>query len=136
MRKQTLVAWILLLSIALISSQGLSLHVHSFGSDHESHDNIAPEMAAEHSHQSEIHLTKKVSHFDHHDEVISELNTSSQILLKKVSSNSIFLAILMIVVTLLVYHGYMQGVIFRRDDNCANLVQRYLLSPPLRAPPV
>ena len=135
MQKRTLFLWVLLLSIAVISAQGSVLHVHSFGSGHDSHDSIAPEIAAQHSHQNTIHLAKDSSHSDHHGEVISELNTNHQALLKNASSNNTILAILASVVTLLIDSGYSPGIVHRRDNNNVASVRRYLFSPPLRSPP-
>ncbi|NQY25688.1 MAG: hypothetical protein HRT92_00760 [Piscirickettsiaceae bacterium] len=134
LRNRSLILWVLLLSIAVISAQGSVLHVHNFGSDHDSRDSIAPEIAAQHSHQHGVHLAKDISHYDHHDEVIAEIDTNHQALLKKSSSNNTILAILIVMITLLVYRFYMQSIVRRHDDN-VTLVLRYLLSPPLRAPP-
>ena len=60
-KPRSLLLWILLLSIALLCAQSVTLHVHGLdhGSDHELnqlHDNIAPELMSEHSHLSETHL--------------------------------------------------------------------------------
>jgi hypothetical protein len=134
--KRTLFLWALLLSIALLCAQGVKLHVHSIDHDHDrQHSHIAAEAVAEHSHLSEAHLSSDVSHGDHHDEVVSELDVSPDGLLKKASSNVVVLALLAAVFTLLL-PGLYQQIFHRRRDKDAILPWRYLLSPPPRAPPL
>lgn len=138
MKKRTLFLWVFLLSTALLCAQGVKLHVHSFGQEHD-HDqqysHIAAEAVAEHSHLSEAHLSTDISHGDHHDEVVSELDASPDGLLKKVSSNILTLALLATVFILLLPTFYQQTFHRRRDKN-SFLPWRYLFSPPLRAPPL
>ncbi|MDO7597832.1 MAG: hypothetical protein MUR51_09170 [Pseudomonadota bacterium] len=135
MHKPTLFLWVLLLSVAQLCAQGVKLHVHSFGHDHESRHSIAPEVAAGHLHQSGIHLTTDLSHADHHDEVISEQGLNSQVLLKKITSYGPMLAIFVMVFTFLL-HNFNVITLHRRRDKNVITVRRYILSPPLRAPPV
>jgi hypothetical protein len=130
MHKPTLFLWVLLLSVALLSAQAVKLHVHNFGHDHEQRHSIAPEVATEHIHQSGIYLTTDVSHATHHDEMISE-----QGLLKKMASYGPMLAIFVIAVTFLL-HSFNVMTLQRRRDKDVITVRRYILSPPLRAPPV
>lgn len=135
MQKRTLILWVLLLSVALLCVQGTKLHVHSFGHDHEQRHSITPEVATEHLHHSGIHLTTDVSHADHHDEVVSEQDVNPQALLKKISSYGPMLAIFVIAFTFLV-HSFNVITLHYRRDNDLIITRRYILSPPLRAPPL
>lgn len=135
MHKPTLFLWVLLLSVALLSAQAVKLHVHNFGHDHEQRHSIAPEVATEHLHQSGIYLTTNVSHATHHDEIISEQGLNSQALLKKMASYGPMLAIFVIAFTFLL-HSFNVMTLQRRRDKDVITVRRYILSPPLRAPPV
>lgn len=130
-KKRTLFLWTLFLSMTLLCAQGVKLHVHSL--DHN-HGHIAAEAAAEHSHLSEAHLSTDVSHGDHHDEVVSELDVSSYGLLKKASSNALTLALLVTLFALLL-PAFNQQPFHHRRDRDAILPWQYHLSPPLRAPP-
>ena len=139
-KKHTLFLWTLFLSIVLLCAQGVKLHVHSFGHDHDQqHSHIAleveVEVEVEHSHLSEAHLSTDVSHDDHHSEVVSELDANPNGLLKKVSSSALTLALFATVLTLL-FPGFYQQIFHRRRDKAVFLPWRYLLSPPLRAPPL
>ena len=137
-KKPTLYLWTLLLSVALLCAQGVRLHVHSSGQEHEhdlQHSHIAIEVIAKHSHLSEIHLSTDTSHIDHHDEVLSEIDTSPDGFLKKVSSNILTLALLVTLFTLLLV-GFNQQILLRYQDKDAIFTWRYLFSPPLRAPPL
>jgi hypothetical protein len=132
--------WILLLSIALLCAQGVTLHVHDLGHGldrkHDlQHSHIDSEFVAEHAHLSEAHLSTDVSHGDHHDELVSELDASPDGLLKKVSTSVLTLALFAAVLALLFPHFY-QLTFLRRRDKDVILSWRYLLSPPLRAPPL
>lgn len=136
MKKSTLLIWTLLLALAILCAQGVKLHVHNFGHDHEQQfSSISPEVVTEHSHLSDIHLTTDISHADHHDEVISEQNASPQALLKQISSYGSMLAIFVITFILILYSAYVVTVHRRFDINIA-IARRYILSPPLRAPPL
>lgn len=135
MQKRTLIIWVFLLSIALLCAQGVKLHIHNFAHDHEPHQSLALEVATEHLHQSDIHLTTDVSHADHHDEVVSEQNANPQALLKKISSYGPMLAIFVIAFTFLL-HSFKVITLHYRRDNDLIITRRYILSPPLRAPPL
>jgi len=136
MKKSTLLIWIVLLAIAIFCAQGMKLHVHSFGHDHKQQlSSISPEVVTEHSHLSDIHLTTDLSHAEHHDEVVSEQNASPQALLKQISNDGSMLAIFVIAFILILYGAYVITWYRRFDINIA-ISLRYILSPPLRAPPL
>lgn len=121
--------------MALLCAQSVKLHVHNFDHDHDQRHGHITAGAAEHSHLSEAHLSTDVSHGDHHDEVVSELDASPDGLLKKASSNVVVLALLATLFTLLL-PGFYQQIFHRRRDKGAILPRRYHLFPPLRAPPL
>ncbi|MCK5649430.1 MAG: hypothetical protein KAI22_11180 [Gammaproteobacteria bacterium] len=132
-KKRTLFLWVLLLSTALLFAQSMTLHVHTFDHEQEySHDST--EVAIEHIHLTEAHLSTDISHGDEHDQIMSEVDVSQDGLMKKVSSNLIMLALFTIVLTILTSHFYLR-IFYRYRDNDAAIPWRYLLSPPLRAPP-
>ena len=137
-KKRTLFLWTLLLSMALLCAQSVKLHVHSLDHDHDQnqqHSHITTVPASNHSHLSDAHLSTDVSHGDHHDEVVSELDASPYGLLKKVSDSVLTLALLTTVFTFLLAGFYHHTFHHRRDKNIV-LAWRYLFSPPLRAPPL
>lgn len=141
-KTRTLFLWVLLLSLALLCAQGVKLHVHELGHGHGhdhkhdlQHSHIDPGFAAEHSHLSEAHLSTDISHGDHHDELVSELDASPDGLLKKVSTSILALALFATVLTLL-FPGFYQLIFLRHRDKGVILSWQYLLSPPLRAPPL
>jgi hypothetical protein len=134
--KRNLFPWVLLLSVALLCAQGVKLHVHSIDHAHnQQYGHITIDAAAEHSHRSELHLSHDVSHVDHHDEVVSELDVSPDGLLKKVSSKVVMLVLLATLLSLFLF-GFFQQILQRYRDGDAILPWRYLFSPPLRAPPL
>lgn len=137
MKKRTLFLWVLFLSIALLCAQGVNFHAHDFGHDNESHhSSIDPNFTVDHSHQSGIHLTMDISHSDDHDDILSELDISSQVVLKKVSSNGPMPIMLMVIFSFLFYQFYVYKFYRSNYDDDLILAWRNFLSPPLRAPPL
>ena len=134
-KTHALFPWILVLSIALLCTQGVKLHVHGLGHDHDPRHSHTCPKAVEHSHLSKPHLSTDLSHDDYHDELVSELDANPNGLLKKVSSTVLTLALFAMVLMLLL-SGFNPLISHRRRDNGVNLSWRYLRSPPLRAPPL
>ncbi len=136
LKKPTLYLWVLLLSVSLLCTQSVKLHVHNFGPEHD-HDQqynpIATEAVTQHSHLSEVHLSTDISHINHHDEVLLELDANPVGFLKKVSSNILTLALLTTLFTLLLV-GFYQQILLRYRKKVAIFPRRF--SPPLRAPPL
>lgn len=136
MKKRTLLLWVVLLSITLLCVQSMTLHIHAFDQDHEQgYSHIPEEAVNEHSHLTEAHLSTDISHDYHHDEIMSEIDVNQDALMKKVSSNVIVLAFFSIVITILLSNIFLRIFYRHRNDNI-NIPFRYLLSPPLRAPPL
>lgn len=136
-KKRTLFLWAFLLSTVLLCVQGVKLQLHAHDIDHDQqYSHIVAGAAVEHLHRREIHFSTDVSHDDHHDdEVVSEFDASPYGLLKKVSNNVLMLVLLATVFTFLL-RGFYQQTFQRRCDNGVILPWRYLLFPPLRAPPL
>ncbi|MDX2502974.1 MAG: hypothetical protein QNL62_00655 [Gammaproteobacteria bacterium] len=108
--------------------------MHTFDHEQEySHD--SKEAAIEHLHLTDAHLATDISHGNDHDQIMSEVDISQDGLVKKVSSNPIMLALFVIVLTILASHFYLR-IFYRYLDKDAAIPWRYLISPPLRAPPL
>ena len=128
--------WTILLSIVLLFGQSVKLHVHSL--DHAQDQHQIYNLAAEHGEHSNLagaHLSIDNSHSDHHAENAVEIDTSPNALLKDLSSKVLALALL-ITLLLLFLPGFNQLLLHRLHSNNAIFPRRYLLSPPLRAPPL
>lgn len=135
-KKRNLYLWAVLLSVALLCAQGVKLHVHDLNHDHDQQHSHSPaEGTVNHSHLSVAHLSSDTSHVDHHEEVVTEIDTSQDGLLIKVSSSISLLALLATVLTLLL-PGFNRYTFLPRRENGTNIPWRYHISPPLRAPPL
>lgn len=133
MKKAATCCWILLLSFALLSGQGIKLHVHSLDHDHNP-DSVPTQAATEHTHLSIAHLSTDVSHIEQHDQVMFESDAYPDALLLKISSYVPVMAMLALVFSLILFFAYPTIFRNRRDSELIS-TWRYLLSPPLRAPP-
>jgi len=138
LRKHNSTLWILLLSVALLCVQSVKLHVHTLGHEHsQQQDAISTQLdtVTQHSHLSDAHLATNTAHDAHHDELTSELDVSSDGFLKKLS-NTLLIVALITTLVLLLFQGIGLHPYHRRDNHNATVTLRYLLSPPLRAPPL
>ena len=145
--KPALYLFTLILSVAILCAQGVRLHIHSLAQEHnhelQQHSHNSHTAAetpiknsqALHSHQSKIHPVSDISHSDHHDEMISELDASPDGFLTKVNSNLLILALLSSLFTLLLVNFY-QKILLRYREETVIFPRRFLFSPPLRAPPL
>lgn len=140
MKKSSLVFWVILLSIALLSAQGVMLHVHAVDHDHHqrqthNHDSLLDQQpTAEHTHISIAHLSADTSHSDHHDRVIYENDACPDCLLTKISHKAPVTALIFMLFILLLTGVCRQSYKRRRDDNI-HFSWRFHFTPPLRAPP-
>jgi len=135
-KKRTLYFWAILLSMALLCAQGVKFHVHDLDHDHgQQHSHIPVEGTVEHSHLSVAHLSSDISHVDHHEEVVTEIDASQDGLLIKVS-NSISLQALLATAFTLLLPGFHRYTFHSRRENDSSIPWRYYISPPLRAPPL
>lgn len=134
--KRTLLLWSLLLCLSLLCAQGVGLHVHSMdhGEDHHQSHIHAADEANDHAHMSKVHFTHDISHNDHHDSVVSEIDVNPDGLLKNSSNNIFAIALISFFFILLMFVSSRQLVHCRRESKLTPN-RYYLLTPPLRAPP-
>jgi len=133
--RRTLLLWSLLLSLSLLCGQGIKLHVHNLGHDHDEsieHTHAADE-ANDHSRLSRAHYAHNTSHSEHHDDA-SDVDVTPDGVWKKLSSSMLTLALLTLLFVLVLPAPSRQRV-HRYRESKSTLFRRYLLSPPLRAPP-
>lgn len=135
-KKSTLYLWVILLSVALLGSQGLKLHVHDIGHDQHDHHSHSDQIAvAEHNHVSIAHLSLDDSHGDHHDKVIYESDACPDCLQTKISNDIPLTALISLLYFLLLFginrHTYIRQ---QGDDNFKARWRHF--TPLLRAPPV
>ncbi len=133
--------WVLLVlslvfSLALLCAQGIGLHVHNLDHDPGDHHSHAHAMngAGEHAHVSKAHFAQDTSHSDHHDGAVSEVDISPEGLLKN-SSNNIFAIALIAFFFIFAMFVSLRQLAYRCRESKLILYRRYVLSPPLRAPP-
>ncbi|WP_455210557.1 hypothetical protein [Kaarinaea lacus] len=123
------------MSLSILCSQGVKLHVHGFDHGHDSHHHDQLDASdSDHLHHNEIHFANDKTHVDHHSGIIQELDISQDGLLKKVSNVVLTLAFVAALFFILL-PGLVRRTYQRRRDPKLTLPIRYLHSPPLRAPP-
>jgi hypothetical protein len=135
--KRTQFQLLFFLSIALLSCQGMKFHLHNLDHDlddlHHAHDSVA----AEHAHMtlSNLHPLNDLSHSDHHDQKVSEIDLGQNGLLKNLVSKVPTLAFLVSIFSILL-SVYIRNTNFRHPKNDAVTYWVHHFSPPLRAPPL
>jgi hypothetical protein len=132
-KKPILYLLTIVLSVAIVCTQGAKLHVHNV--DHQHDRLILAVDAMDHSHVNIAHLATDNSHADHHDGVVTENDANPEGMLIKVSSSLPALAIFAALFALLLL-GVYRHTFHRIREHEANYFWRYYLSPPLRAPPL
>lgn len=133
--KRALLLWNLLLVLLLLCAQGVKLHVHNLDhkhSEYHSHTHAVDE-AGDHVHLSKAHSAHDTSHNDHYGGVISEIEITSDGVLKN-ASDIFAIAVMVFFFTLVISLSSRQSV-QRCRKNKLIFHGYYLLSPPLRAPP-
>ena len=128
-----LLAWTFVLTLAIFSVQGITLHVHSLDHNHH-HNHPSIDTLDTHSHLSEAHLSFDSSHADHHDELSSEIDACPDCIFKQASSPILAVALLAMLVILL--PPALNRAPFPRDRDKARPAWCYHVFPPLRAPPL
>ena len=133
--KQTSLLWSLLLSLSLLCAQGVGLHVHSLENGHDDLNHVhAADLFDSHSYMGKAHLVLDTSHSDHHDSSVSEIDIKPDGVLKKAGNNIFAIALIVFLVTFLVFTSSRQLIFHQREIKLV-LRKYYTLSPPLRAPP-
>ncbi len=117
----------LLVILALLCSQGVALHVHNFGEMHGGELADAVDLG-------QLHSAYDLSHSEHHDGPVYDVDASPDGIVKKLSQVSLVLALFVFSLMLLVPPP--GRVLFRRCKHKVSLLERHLFSPPLRAPPL
>lgn len=137
LKKRTMITWSILLSLSLIVAQGVTLHVHSVDHDYYGHyqQDHADNSHSEHSHVSKAHFSHDASHGDYHEEIFSEVDVSPSGLLKASFTQILSFVLITFIVLLALPMLVGQVLGHRRDSNVLHY-QCYLISPPLRAPPL
>jgi hypothetical protein len=132
-------AWLFLLSFVLISTQnfGVSFHIHN--SEHTHQHNIAhikTDVAHESqsNHALDIHLSKDSSHSHFDNEVLTELDSAQEGVIKTTTAQLVFA--LLVSFTLFIFALPLSGLNYRLGREQHQRLEYYaLISPPLRAPP-
>lgn len=127
-------SWVLLAALAFVFSSGTGIHSHSIEHAHESlfiTDSIAD---SSHYHSYAPHASTDTSHDIEHGEIASQKDLSPKAVFTKLSDGpSAFLFLVSIWLGLLIQ--FICSITINRHTGPINLYWRYLLCPPLRAPP-
>ncbi len=137
--RQWQLLWSVLLCLLLLSPQGAALHAHPL--DHGHGESVAHahhhagDGAGDHTHLSRAHYAHDSSHDDFHDDVVSDIDVTPDGILKNLSGSTLVLA-LFVLFLLLPLSLPLLRVVQRPGEGKPSLPGRYVLSPPLRAPPL
>jgi len=142
-KKSTLYVWVILLSVALVAAQGVTLHVHAIDHDHlqfhnhlHNHENLLDQATStEPARLSVAHLSADLSHSHHHDRVIYENDACPDGLLTKVSIKLLFTALLFALFVWVLMSVCRHTYIHRSLENIPFLIPFHFI-PPSRAPPL
>jgi len=129
-------AWTVVLSIVLLFGNSIKLHIHDLSHSHDqqkSHNLVIGH--GEHLALAQAHLSIDNSHSDHHMENALEIDISPNALLKDLSGKVSALALLSTLIILFLSGFYPFSFHLLHRNNII-VPRRYLLSPPLRAPPL
>jgi len=140
MNKQSLLTWVVLLSISVLCAQGIGLHVHSMDHEQDGHMVLATSMgdfsktSHNHEHISKPHSSLDSSLIYHHSDVSSSIDISPDGLLKN-TNNNIFSIDVLAFIFILIMLTPARLILHRIQEPTIKLRNHYILSPPLRAPP-
>ena len=129
--------WAFMLCVALAFAPSVKLHIHELDQAPLWGTSGLPELASEHSvhsHATEVHASTNLSHEDHHDGVVTDLEASPKAL-TKVLVNVLVMAVF-VVVALFVLNTKTGRLFTRPHDNTRPPPARYHLVQPVRAPPL
>ena len=127
---------VLMLATALLFVQGFKLHIHDFDHDGgDTHSTFLSDTSLDHHSQGGAHSSLDSSHVDHHLGSVSELDATQDGLLKNTLGK--LLPLIFAVIAFFIFPFiHSRRVAYRRRDEATSLPRRYLLYPPLRAPPL
>ena len=124
--------WVVILSLMLLWSQGVRLHVHSYAHEHERLSASDRHCALDHG--SEVHLAIAAQDAEHHADVMSELDISPEGIPAHAGVQLFVWGLLTILI--LFEPLIRKGLVIPRHTIHWRLPWRFhVLSPPLRAPP-
>ena len=138
MNKKVRTIWFLILTISILLAQGIKYHIHSIAQEHHhsidsTHDSI--EKLPEHFHFTQVHSANNNHDNLEHDNTL-EFEVKSNGILNKISVLSFLLDLLFILVSFTIFINLSHATIrYRRNHKAFLSYWRYLLAPPLRAPP-
>ncbi|HEB63319.1 MAG TPA: hypothetical protein ENJ07_02440 [Gammaproteobacteria bacterium] len=129
--------WSLLLILSLLFSQDVVLHAHDLDSGYDEHLNHShtSKGTSDHDYLSKIHSASDLSHSEYHDNILYEVDTSLDGALKNISSTLLALAIFILPFGL-INLSLLRQVIYHHRERKLIFYDYYVLSPPLRAPPL
>lgn len=136
--KWTLLLWSSLLLVWLCV-QSTTLHVHLLDHSHNhggllDHNHEEGEVN-DHTHVAKLHFSHDASHDSHHDNVMSEVEISPEGVAKNLSVKLLTFALFAFLVTTL-FFNQCRLIVQRNQENTPLDFERYVVSPPLRAPPL
>jgi hypothetical protein len=133
-KKNNYFIWIIVLSLALLSAQGMRLHIHYHDCEHPDPDPTAARSIVDQANHAKIHLVTQDAHNAHSMTGVSELDISPQGLLKQLSHWNVQLPVV-IVVLLMIPAVFFALSSRRRSSTPSPPCWRYAIAPPLRSPP-
>ena len=122
-----------MLSLSLFFAQGVTLHVHTLDHGHDGHwhGHLAG-VTGDHAHFSKAHF----SHIGDHDHIVSEVDISPNGMLTKLVSSHVLILAFIAFILLLSPTAVSRRLVHCYSEGRLALYRCYLLSPPLRAPPL
>ena len=122
---------VFLASVALLLVQGLPLHAHS--AHHHAPQNKQLDAPHSHQHHADIHVGEFSEHDADHSS-IATIDLSAVAVMKKISADSLFVAILAVCLLLLAPFQR-RPILWSAFPETSFNTLNFVLRPPLRAPP-
>lgn len=116
------IIWVMYLAVALVFVQGVRLHAHTY----------AHEASTGHGQPAKVHSDFSTS--DEHTEVTAQIDLTTQSMLKKLTSGSLIIALLVVAIVFLSLNS-MQCRVWLPNRRAPFTPRRGCQPPPLRGPP-
>jgi beta-lactamase regulating signal transducer with metallopeptidase domain len=129
--------WAFVLCVVVAFAPSAKLHIHEL--DHEPLGGantlaVLANSSPLHSHATEVHAAANLSHDDHHDGVVTDIEASPKGL-TKVLVNVLVMALFVIITLIVLINA--TGLLYTRPvDSTRSSPARYHLVQPVRAPPL
>lgn len=127
-------SWVLLVALSCVFASGTSIHSHSVEHAHPSLFTPGSITEASHHHSSSPHISTDISHDIEHGKITSKQDLFPKGIFTQLTNGASPLLFLVSIWLGLVFQSVC-GIAINRHKGPASLYWRYLLSPPLRAPP-